>query len=161
LIVKAADGYGGKTNFLVRTYQEFKEVLNSHRGVQFVVQEFIPNDRDYRCLVFGGKVKLVLQRSRDTASESHLNNTSQGATGEIIPLENLPVQAIADVESAALALNRSSFAGVDLLINSETGQHYILEVNQTPQVEIGAAVDQKMSALLDHMESEAGKDTHV
>lgn len=161
LIVKAADGYGGKTNFLVRTYQEFKEVLNSHKGVQFIVQEFIPNDRDYRCLVFGGRVKLVLQRSRDTASESHLNNTSQGAAGEIILLENLPAQAIADVESAALALNRSSFAGVDLLIDSETGQHYILEVNQTPQVEIGAAVDQKMSALLDHMESVVGKDSHV
>ncbi|RYF28882.1 MAG: hypothetical protein EOO17_03525, partial [Chloroflexi bacterium] len=146
---------------LVHTYQELKEILNSHKGVQFVVQGFIPNDRDYRCLVFGGKVKLVLQRSRDTESKSHLNNTSQGAAGEIISLENLPAQAIADVESAALALNRSSFAGVDLLINSETGQHYILEVNQTPQVEIGAAVDQKMSALLDHMESVVGKDSYV
>ncbi len=152
LIVKAADGYGGKTNFLVHTYKDLKSILDEHKKLQFIVQAFIPNDCDYRCLVFGGKVKLVLKRSRDMDGSSHLNNTSQGATGEVVPLERISPQAITDVEKAAAALNRSSFAGVDLLINSETGQHYILEVNQTPQVEIGAEVDKKMAALLNYIE---------
>jgi len=153
LVVKAADGYGGNNNFLVTDYAMLREVLNAHKDLRFVVQEFVPNDCDYRCLVLGGKIALVLKRTRSKGSGSHLNNTSKGGEGEVVPLESLPVQARTAVLKAAELLRRNEFAGVDLMINSETGQPYILEVNQTPQIEIGAAVDRKMDALLSYMNS--------
>jgi glutathione synthase/RimK-type ligase-like ATP-grasp enzyme len=152
IIVKAADGYGGKNNHLVKSYAQLKDILGENKGVHFVIQEFIPNDRDYRCLVFGGEIKLLLKRSRDAVSESHLNNTSAGAIGEIVPIETISEEARRAVVAAAEALNRSEFAGVDLMIHSETGAPYIIEVNQTPQIEIGAEVDQKMDVLLNYME---------
>ncbi len=152
LIVKAADGYGGKKNFLVDTYQDLQKILDSHKGTQFVIQEYIPNDCDYRCLVFGEEIKCVLKRTRDTASSSHLNNTSAGGKGEIVALDSLSITARKAVLAAARTLNRDSFAGVDLMINKETGQPYILEVNQTPQIEIGAEIEHKMDALLRYME---------
>jgi len=155
LIVKAADGYGGKNNHLVRSYEHLVKILDENKGLQFVIQEFIPNECDYRCLVFGGEIKLVLRRSRDAASESHLNNTSAGALGEMVPLDTISREAQDAVLAAARKLGRDEFAGVDLMIHSQTGKPYILEVNQTPQIEIGAEVDKKMKALLDYMERRA------
>ena len=152
LIVKAADGYGGKNNFLVDSYQDLLKILDSHKKTQFLIQEYIPNDHDYRCLVFGGEIKFVLKRSRDTTSDSHLNNTSAGGKGEMVTLDTLSISAQEAVLAAAKALNRDSFAGVDLMIHKETGQPYILEVNQTPQIEIGAEIEHKMDALLNYME---------
>lgn len=155
IIVKAADGYGGKNNYLVPTYARLKEILAENKGMQFVVQEFVPNDRDYRCLVLGGEIKLVLQRMRSSESQSHLNNTSAGAEGIVVPLSDISEKAQAAVLKSASVLNRSQFAGVDLMINKETGEPYILEVNQTPQIEIGAEVDKKMDALLTYIEETA------
>lgn len=148
LIVKAADGYGGKNNYLVPDYATLVTILDENKELQFVIQEFIPNDCDYRCLVIGGEISLVLMRSRGDSSDSHLNNTSTGAVGKVVPLETLSENAREAVLKAAEVLNRYEFAGVDLMINKETGRPYILEVNQTPQIEIGAEVDKKMDALL-------------
>lgn len=155
-IMKAIDGYGGQKNFLVKDYSELKELYAQHPDDTFVLQEFIPNDCDYRCLVLGGEVKLVLKRTR-VSDNTHLNNTSAGAEGEIVPVETLPLVVRQDAARAAAGLNRKEFAGVDVLINKDNGQHYILEVNQTPQIEIGAAVEQKMDALLTELSSLVSK----
>lgn len=156
LIVKAADGYGGKNNYLIRSYGELKNTLDQNKGIQFVIQEFIPNICDYRCLVLGGQIALVLRRSRDLKGTSHLNNTSAGAVGEVVPPDVLPKNAQDAVLKAAKVLNRFEFAGVDLMLHRDTNQPYILEVNQTPQIEIGAEVDKKMSVLLEYMQLRTG-----
>lgn len=153
LIMKAADGYGGKNNFLVKDGDQLYRILNSHKTTQFVIQEFIPNECDYRCIVLGGSIEVVLKRSRDPSKDTHLNNTSAGAMGEVVSVGSLSSKAQAAVLDAARVLNRSQFAGVDLIINSVTNEPYILEVNQTPQIEIGAEVDKKMAALLSYMEA--------
>ena len=151
LIVKAADGYGGKNNYLVHTYGELKTILSENKTLQFVIQEYIANDCDYRCLVLGGEIAFVLRRSRDKNSSTHLNNTSAGAEGEAVDLDTLPQDAQAFVLKAAKVLNRYEFAGVDLMLEKGTNKPYILEVNQTPQIEIGAEVDKKMNAMLKYM----------
>jgi glutathione synthase/RimK-type ligase-like ATP-grasp enzyme len=151
LIVKAVDAQGGKNNYLVQDYQILCSILDSNKDLQFMTQNFIPNDCDYRCLVMGGKIKLILKRTRDEAEGTHLNNTSQGGAGEVVALDALPLQARQDAIKAARLLNRDLFAGVDIVIDKHTRQHYILEVNQAPQIEIGAATDKKMEALLEYM----------
>lgn len=157
IIVKAADACGGKCNFLIKSYQELEATLDANKGTQFIIQEFIPNDCDYRCLVLGGKIELVLKRTRDAGSKSHLNNTSAGAVGEAVPVDVLSKDAKAAVIKAAKVLNRSEFSGVDLMLDKRNGNPYILEVNQMPQIEIGAEIDKKMMVLLSYMEKIAGK----
>lgn len=103
IIVKAADGYGGKNNFLVKSYQDLVKILNDNKGLQFVIQEFIPNNCDYRCIVLGGKIALVLKRTRDKNSGTHLNNTSAGAVGEVVPVDSLPSSAQEMVLSSQVA----------------------------------------------------------
>lgn len=156
LIIKAADGYGGKNNHLVKNYNELKDILDNNKDIKFVLQQFISNDCDYRCIVFGGKIALVLKRTRDKNSGSHLNNTSAGAEGEVISVDILPLDAQEAVLKAAKVLNRFEFAGVDLMLEKDTNKPYILEVNQTPQIEIGAEVDKKITALLDYMTERLG-----
>lgn len=153
-VLKAADGYGGKSNFLIKDYEHLLEVLSENNHLQFVAQECIPNDCDYRCLVFGGEIKLVLKRTRGS-DDTHLNNTSAGALGEIVPLSELSNEAQVAVLAAAKAVHRTDFAGVDLMLHKVTGAPYILEVNQTPQIEIGAEVDRKMEVLLAYMRERA------
>ena len=158
VIIKAADGYGGKNNHLVKNYEELVGVLDENKHIQFVIQQFIANDCDYRCLVFGGEIALVLKRTRSTDKDTHLNNTSAGGLGELVPLESIPKNAQEAVLEASKVLNRSEFAGVDLMLEKGTNKPYILEVNQTPQIEIGAEVDSKMAALLAYMEKRIGGD---
>lgn len=153
LVIKAADGYGGKNNFLVQEYTQLKKILEDYKNLNFVVQEYIPNNCDYRCLVFGGVIELVLKRTRKSSAATHLNNTSAGAQGEIVAVDTLPAQARAAVLLASRVINREQFSGVDLMLHKDTGKPYILEVNQTPQIEIGAEVDAKMRALLQYMSS--------
>lgn len=149
LIVKAEDGYGGKNNFLIGDYESLSACLQEHPDKTFVIQQFIPNDFDYRCIVLGGTIRVVLKRQR--SGGGHLNNTSQGAEGTIVPLSDLTNEMQKDVLLAAESMGRSSFAGVDLLVSNNGQGHFILEVNQTPQIEIGSHIDVKMNTLTDYL----------
>lgn len=150
-IAKAADAFGGQMNYLVHDYEELKGALSAHKEQFFVLQEFIPNDCDYRVLIMGGEIKLVLKRSRDAASGSHLNNTSAGAEGEFVPIDSLSPLIRQDALKAAAATLRSDFAGVDVMIDKQTGQHYILEVNEAPAIQTGENPAVKIDALLTYI----------
>lgn len=154
LIVKDANACGGKRNYLVDAYERLVEVIAENPDVDFLIQEFIPNDFDYRCLVINGEIKVVLQRARNANAETHLNNTSAGGVGKTEPLDSITPGAQAMVLSAARALGREQLCGVDLIIDKHTGEPYILEVNQPPEVELGAEPEKKTTALLDYIEDE-------
>lgn len=155
-IVKAADAFGGQMNFLVRSYKELKAAISQHKDQFFVIQEFIPNDCDYRVLVMDGEIKLVMRRAREDAETSHLNNTSAGAVGSFVPPETLSEEVRRDALAAAALTLRSDFAGVDVLVDKETGQHYILEVNEAPAIQTGESPEVKIAALMQHIKEKAG-----
>lgn len=150
-IAKAANTFGGQMNYLVKDYDELKAAIKSHKDQFFVLQEFIPNEFDYRIMVMGGEIQFVLKRARG-ASESHLNNTSAGVEGEFIPIEALTEKMKSDALKAAEVTLRSDFAGVDLIINSETGEHFVLEVNDAPAIQTGANPPYKTGILMSHIQ---------
>ena len=116
-----------------------------------MLQEFIPNDGDYRILVAGDN---ILGIERKAVEGSHLNNTSQGGSARLVSQDVLPEGMIADARRIARHLDMT-IAGVDALIDKHTGEYYFLEVNSQPQLMSGAYVNQKeqligvsLSALL-------------
>lgn len=157
LIVKDADACGGKRNYLVDSYERLKEVIAENPDVDFLIQEFIPNDFDYRCLVIGSEIKVVIQRARNANADTHLNNTSAGGVGTTVPLDSIAADAQAMVLRAARSLGREQLCGVDLIIDKQTGMPYILEVNQPPEIELGAEPEKKTTALLDYIEADIHK----
>jgi glutathione synthase/RimK-type ligase-like ATP-grasp enzyme len=150
-IAKAADTFGGKLNYLVKDYAQLKSILQENRGQFFVLQEFIPNEFDYRVMIMNGEIQFVLKRSRSKSADTHLNNTSAGGEGEFVPIDTLTDAMQRDALKAAELTLRSDLAGVDVIVNSETGEHYILEVNEAPAIQTGAEPERKIAILMQHI----------
>lgn len=148
IIIKDNNGNKGKSNFLAHTPQEAISLIDSNQEVDFIVQKFIPNDGDYRVLVMGGEPKMAILRR--SSEGSHLNNTSKGAVAESFPLENFSTEVLADV-SRSTGLAEVQVAGVDLMFDRHTNQHYILEVNSSPQLATGALPDRKMAVYAEYL----------
>ncbi|MDO4979024.1 MAG: hypothetical protein Q4E47_02635 [Candidatus Saccharibacteria bacterium] len=146
-IVKTAMGSCGKNNFLLDSKNEIIGLLTSGKRPfnHFLVQEFIENDHDLRVICFGGKPHLVLKRSRKDNS-THLNNTSQGGTGEW-------VEITPELKAEATAISKlfgREMGGVDFIETIDKNGYvcyYCLEINAIPQLTSGSDVNRKMSEL--------------
>ena len=131
-IVKSASGTRGKDNYLVESEAELRALDKKHPATFFVMQTFIPNNGDYRVVVMGDKVALVLERR--AVGATHLNNTSQGGIAHIVPAETLP-KAVLELSVRAAQFFGRDVAGVDMVRSLDDGQYYCFEVNRAPQIE--------------------------
>lgn len=156
VILKSLTGTRGAQNYLVKSKEDALRIIDEsdEANTEFALQPFIPNESDYRFLVLGFETKLVIERSRDKNAEHHTNNTSMGAQAKLIPLEQIEEKLIILANKSAKAFMRN-VAGVDIMINSETGAPVILEVNRSPQIEHGAFVSEKAKVLAEYLAKEA------
>lgn len=145
-VVKSATGSRGAVNYLVQSEAELRTVLKEAPTKAYVAQPFIPNDGDYRILVAGGKVRLVIHRLASTGT--HLNNTSRGGKANIVSIETLP-QKMLDDAVAISGLLRREVTGVDMVVHRGSGQPYFLEANNMPQLSTGSFVQEKAQMLND------------
>lgn len=154
LVAKANDASKGRHNYLVHSLAELKKTI-AEQGPEdtreYLVQNFVPNDCDYRFLVFGYKVELVIKRQRPDDS-THLNNTSRGGKSELVPVESFEKAAI-DMATKAARLTQREIAGVDVMINKETKEACIIEVNRGPQLVSGSNTEPKTKALAQYLET--------
>ena len=149
-ILKPIDGTRGQHNFKIEDEAALTTVVDdaSLAGINFMAQEFIPNDCDYRLTFLGGELQYILQRTH--AEGSHLNNTSQGGKGTFIERDTLPPAAVEDALKSARAVYRDDFAGVDLMVGQD-GKHWILEVNKSPEIQTGFQSTYKTKLLADYI----------
>jgi glutathione synthase/RimK-type ligase-like ATP-grasp enzyme len=147
-IMKDKAGARGQGNYLVHSDDEMRAVAEKHPDRTFIVQEFIPNDGDYRVFVIGGKAQLLIYRT--ASNGSHLNNISQGGSAALVPLSDLPDGAIAESERAAAIFGRD-VAGVDLVLSKADGNYYCFEVNRAPQIEHASFEQEKAQILRDYL----------
>lgn len=157
LILKDNDGSRGHDNHLIQDGKEAVKILTtSESEKEYVIQNCIPNDGDFR-LLFIGLDKEPLVFHRRASGDSHLNNTSQGGTGKLIEFNDFPREYVHIARRAAEVLGRE-LGGVDILFDKNTGKPYLLEVNGTPALATGYAVhikEQRFADYLsDHFESE-------
>lgn len=144
LIVKSASASRGDANYLVQDETELRSTLAQAPTKIFVMQPFIQNDGDYRLLVVNGAVQMAIHRK--SQGESHLNNTSRGGKAELVALEELPQSMLDDAVTISQALHRE-VTGIDMIVDSSSGQHYFLEVNNMPQLSTGSFIEQKATML--------------
>ena len=140
-IMKSHQSQRGKDNYLVHTVEEAVQIATDNPGVPFMVQEFIENDGDYRVLVCGDAIGLVIRRT--SADDTHKNNTSQGATAAIVPTSDLP----AAVQAASLDIARIfgfEIAGVDVVFRNKSPQDFFFfEINNAPQIDHSSFTSEK------------------
>lgn len=144
VVLKSITGTRGSDNFLVKSEQEMHDVFRANPQVTFTMQEFIPNDGDYRVVVMGKTIPLVIERK--ASSGSHLNNTSQGGEAQLVDKRDLPEEVRKNCVLAAELFGRD-IAGVDIVRSKKDGAYYCLEVNRAPQIEHSSYENQKAKAL--------------
>lgn len=146
MIVKGATASRGHDNFLISDSGELAAQLGKDEVNHYLLEEFIPNDSDLRVICIGGEPGLVIRRRR-VSQATHLNNTSQGAKAELVPLENLPAELKEDCRKICQLMGRE-MAGIDILeANDASSRKVFLEVNAVPQLTSGTFVDEKLTAI--------------
>lgn len=143
LIVKANNGMKGSENYLVKNEQQLGEILKINQ--QYVAQEFIPNDGDYRVLVFGKQDPLIFKRYG--GKDTHLNNTSKGAEASLKSVEDIGQDTLRIATAAATSVDRD-FTGVDILQDSNSGRWVLLEANPNPALSMGAFGSEKIKSYV-------------
>lgn len=147
-IVKAVTGTRGQDNYLVQDESELHRIFAENPDTAYVLQEFLPNDGDYRVIVMGNQVVMIIERK--ASGSSHLNNTSQGGSAAIVPIETLPDEARSMSVRAAQFYGRD-IAGVDIVHSKADGKYYCLEVNRAPQIEHASFVAEKAALLAEYL----------
>lgn len=120
--------------FILRDAKDFKQLKSvkmEGREAQFLFQEFIDIEKEFRLVVLGDKVAVVHTKAvRDYTGFQVVDNTSSDNFVFIDPKE------ISDqLKKLAVAAARSlgvEVAGVDAAIERKTDKNYILEVNRGP-----------------------------
>jgi ribosomal protein S6--L-glutamate ligase len=135
VILKGSGGDRGMRVFKADNLEELEKLVRDLRksetedGRRYMLQEYIPNDGDYRVLVLGEKVLGVMKRSSAKQNEFR-NNYSAGGTVEVADLpEEIKQLAIKAAKVCGLAV-----AGVDVAFrDNDFKKPIIWEVNKGPQ----------------------------
>ena len=144
-IVKGVIASQGRKNYLVGNSEDLEQINDDtdYKTGMFVAQQYIDNEYDLRLLFIGDELIVI----RRTAAEgSHLNNISAGATGEIVSADAVKPEILKD----SLAIRdefRFEICGIDVLVDTQSGEHFFSEINSQPQLFGGAETEAKIAAL--------------
>jgi len=130
VIVKSISGRHGTSTFLIRSDSDLDKAFRGRRSVEFLIQDYIPNDGDYRLFLVGYKV--IAGFKRQIKEEKLVLNRSQGPS---VFLEQIPLEIKQEAEKAAKILG-VEIAGVDLVIDQRNQKPAVIEVNQAPEFRI-------------------------
>lgn len=127
IIAKPNHGAHGTGILLLHNNQEVKTLAHLR---DYVFQNFISNNGDWRIIVIGGNPLGAMQRIAPKGS--FLNNISKGATAKL-ETDEATLKQLFKIATKVASLFHLAFCGVDIIRDTETGKLYILEVNTAPQ----------------------------
>lgn len=146
-ILKDAAADKGANNYLIKSQKDFKKVAQqaNKQKSYYVAQQFIENDGDYRLIVMNRNVELIIER-KAVDSKTHLNNTSTGGSA-VLKNSNEMSSALKSLAVKSAIVTHREIAGVDIIEDKRTGDWYVLEVNNSPQLASGAFMNEKINIL--------------
>lgn len=123
IVIKDTGGKLGRAAYFVRDFEIAKEIFKGRVKKNYVVQEYIENDGEYRVWVIGGKILGAMHRPMRIGEFEMV-----GVVGK-----SKPVELDKDMKELALkaveALDVDA-AGIDMVRDKKSGKPYILEVNR-------------------------------
>lgn len=156
-IMKSLTGEKGRDNYLVKSASEVKRLAANHPTVEWILQDFVPNDGDWRVQIYGDESGMIIRRT--SSGKSHLNNTSAGGSAELIVAKKVPA-GIIELSTRAAETLELSVSGVDVIIDKNTGRKAILEVNQGSQIVTGVHIDKNIPGFVDYLRRTTSKRYH-
>lgn len=134
----------------IRLIRDKAELDSLTRGKEYIFQEFIEYEADYRVHVVGAKAFCPYRR---TALEGDFRaNVSLGGSMEKVENE-VDLATISNMATAAAAAMKLEFCGVDI-IKDKKGNFYVLETNSDPGFkEVEEITDESFaSPIIDYYE---------
>jgi len=127
-VVKPTLGSQGDGVVIIEN-QDGIEQLNSLDLKKHIIQNFVPNDGDFRVFIVGGVVLGIIKRERK--SDKYLNNIAKGAEAIMLTDESL-IKNLSEFALELSSLFELNICGVDLMINKDNGVITFLEINSVP-----------------------------
>lgn len=128
-IAKETHSFGGQGVHLLKKKTDIGSILPIFRRVIF--QPFIPNEGDYRIVCIGNV--SVFCAKRTAAKGSITNNVASGGTGTL----EIPEPTRSKLIKAALSIHKKTeldISGIDMVIDKNTGQMKVFEINSLQPV---------------------------
>lgn len=154
VIIKITRGAQGKGVHLAKNRAELKSVIQKDlkKSRQYICQEFIPNEYDYRIIVSDRK-KILSAEKRIRKNGEFRNNAHLGAQEVFLDKDNLP-KALSTISVKSARALKLDWTGADIVQSTENDMFYILELNRKPGLteessEITAAYEYILSMLVD------------
>ncbi len=147
LVLKAIDGKKGRNNYFAESVGALEGILHEAGDMRMLVQRYIPNNEDYRVLVLGYKDVVVTKRVRRDKN-THLNNVSLGGE-EILVQDYTGLELVIDVAIRAAKILAIEIAGVDVVVDKDTGLPYVMEVNRAPELTLDDELTAYAKAIVD------------
>ncbi len=129
VVVKSSSGRHGIGTFLVKKGDDIERLLFG-RGGGFLVQEYIPNDGDWRVFAIGGEIAGSFKRGEKDTGRVALNRSMGQSEAKEAPEE------VRVLVRKAIEVLGVEVAGVDVVMDERSGKPVIIEVNQAPEFEI-------------------------
>jgi len=126
VVLKSSKGRHGVGTFLVKEKGEVERLFQGRTG-GFLVQEYLPNDGDWRIFAVGGEVVGAFKRAEKDKERVTLNySMGQSEVKEVSEEIKLLVKKATEVLGVEIA-------GIDVVIDERDGKAKIIEVNQAPE----------------------------
>jgi glutathione synthase/RimK-type ligase-like ATP-grasp enzyme len=129
-IAKPNKGAQGKGIELIRTVADLETFATAQDPAEYVYQNFIRNDGDWRIIIVGGRPLGAIKRIAQAGA--FLNNVSQGASS-VVETDPTTLKAIYPIAIKAASAMGLRCCGADVIRDADTGKFYILETNTAPQ----------------------------
>jgi hypothetical protein len=132
LIIKDIKGARGACSEYVETEVELlKKMEGLPKHKKYLFQAFIPNEYDWGVMVSNGKV--VSGEKSYPAEGEFRNNTCNGAREVFVDPDAIP-QNIKEMAIKATALLGLGWARADIIVDKDSKEPYLLEVNRFPGI---------------------------
>lgn len=144
VVLKSIAASRGRNNFLVQSRTDLEKHAKTPN--RLLMQEFIPNEGDYRVVCSAGEPVMAIYRQRSSQA-THLNNTSAGGEATIVELSKIGDSALQASRQICKLMGRE-LAGIDFMrANDGSSREVFLEVNAIPQLTSGTFVNEKIQLL--------------
>ncbi len=146
-VLKDDLGKRGRHRYFIENKADFDRALSQCKEelVWLLAQKYVVNDTNYRLLVMGDRVEVVIRRSQAANnSKKTLDNTT------LVDISEIPQKVLRDSVLAAKLL-QLQIAGVDVMQDKSTKLWYCLEVNKSPQIYSGQYIDAKQAGLVRYL----------
>jgi glutathione synthase/RimK-type ligase-like ATP-grasp enzyme len=131
-VAKANLGARGENVHLIDSPEKLAECVSSNNATEYIYQEFIPHDCEYRIHVVGGVPAAMYKRT--PAAHDFRSNVSQG--GQMLSVEPEMIDSLQSYATKAGKIFDFEIIAVDFMLHRESQELYFTEINLNPGWEI-------------------------